>query len=451
MKSVLFINRVYPPLDGATGQLLAELAPSLAKAGWQVTVVTGGANEGAVRSEVLDGVRVERVAGLPFTRASHFRRALSYLSLYPALFCRAARLSRHDVVVTLTDPPMQAVCGVVLAALRKTRHVHWAQDVYPELAEEMGVLKKGGLVAGLLRRLSTWALRKSDGIVAVGRCMQARLVSRRLGSSTISVIPNWGQSIVSCCYDQPSQSFRRDHDWLGRFVVMYSGNLGLAHSFDAILDSAALLQASKPEVLFVFVGDGSRLPWVKQQVVERYLANVQFLPFQPKEQLTELLASADVHLACMRNELCGLVVPSKVYGILTAGRPCVFLGPEDSEAARLLRELGGGTVLSEATGDSLAHCLAAWAANPQRMAQVREDLRAVGARVGVEQAARLFDELFGRVLGNQRVEAALDSRAANRSAAVFETVQLAGSNLAFRDFRRAKTELNEAPEKQDAA
>ena len=451
MKSVLFINRVYPPLDGATGQLLAELAPAQVKAGWQVTVVTSGASAPAAESEVVDGVRVERVAGLPFTRASHLRRALSYLSLYPALFWRAARLPRHDIVVTLTDPPMQEVCGAVLAALRKSRHVHWAQDVYPELAEEMGVLKKGGPIASLLRRLSTWALRKPDGIIAVGRCMQARLVSRGLDASRTTVIPNWGQSMVSCYPDRLGESFRREQGWADRFVVMYSGNLGLAHSFAAILDSAAQLQASKPEALFVFVGDGPRLPWVKQQVAERRLVNVQFLPFQPKEQLTELLGSADVHLACMRNELCGLVVPSKVYGVIAAARPCVFLGPKDSEAARLLRELDGGTVLSAATGDSLAQCLCGWAADPQRMARVREDLRAVGAKVGVGQAARLFDELLGRLLGPRRDESVPVVRSENETVRCRGAARSAGSGLALRDFRWAKADLNDGAEKQDAA
>lgn len=429
MKSVLFINRVYPPLDGATGQLLAELAPALVKAGWRVTVVTSGVTEAGVRSEVLDGVRIERVGGRPFTRASHLRRAWSYLSLYPALFWRAARLPRHDLLVTLTDPPMQAVCGALFAVLSGTRHIHWAQDVYPELAEEMGVLRKSGLIARLLRQLSTWALRRSDGIVAVGRCMKARLESRGLGALT-TVISNWGQSMVSCFTEQPGESFRRDRGWTGRFVVMYSGNLGLAHSFDAILDSAALLQDSRPELLFVFAGDGPRLPWVKQQVAVRHLANVQFLPFQPKEQLTDLLASADVHLACMRNDLCGLVVPSKVYGILAAMRPCVFLGPEDSEAACLLRELDGGSVLSAATGDSLAECLSGWAADPRRVAQVRENLRAVAGRLGVEHAARLFDELFGKVLGYQRIEATSGHGAARPSIAAFETMHPAKRDAA---------------------
>src|SRR5262245_14576344 len=130
--SVLFLNRVYPPADGATGQLLAELAPELVKAGWQVTVVTSRSNAAVAPSEVIAGVRVERVRGLSFSRACHWKRALSYLALYPALLWRALRLPRADVIVTMTDPPLHLGLGPVLQWIKGSRLVHWAQDLYPE-------------------------------------------------------------------------------------------------------------------------------------------------------------------------------------------------------------------------------------------------------------------------------------------------------------------------------
>ena len=178
--SILFLNRVYPPAEGATGQLLAELATALVQRGHRVTVVTAEPGTGRKPSEPVDGVRIERVRGLPFTRASHWRRALSYLSLYPALLWRALRLPRVDVVVTLTDPPLLLLLGVLLKIFKGSRHIHWAQDLYPELAEEMKVLPPGGLIARTLRGLSTGGLRHADRVIAVGRCMKARLVARGL-------------------------------------------------------------------------------------------------------------------------------------------------------------------------------------------------------------------------------------------------------------------------------
>ena len=396
--SILFLNRVYPPADGATGQLLAELAPELARRGHSVTVVTSQPGGGCVSTETVDGVRVERVNGLPFTRASHWRRALSYLSLYPALLWRALRLPRADVVVTLTDPPLLLVLGVVLKTLRGSRHVHWAQDIYPELAEEMDVLPKDGRIARALRWISTAGLRHADQVIAVGRCMKARLVQRGLAPSAIEVIPNWGHGPdeleAKKCAPNP---FRNEHGLGDRFVIMYSGNLGLAHPFEAILDAAEQLRATHPHVLFLFVGNGPRLPWVREQVAQRKLKNVHFLPFQPRETLAQSLAAADLHLASMLHELCGLVVPSKVYGVLSVGKPCVFLGPVESEAAQFILQNGCGSVLAKATGTRLASCLSQWAGDGVMLRETCDRVEAIAGRVSLAAAVRAFSESLTKV------------------------------------------------------
>lgn len=397
--SILFLNRVYPPADGATGQLLSELAPALARRGHRVTVVTSQPGDGSVSSETVDGVRVERVSGLPFTRVSHWRRALSYLSLYPALLWRALRLPRADVVVTLTDPPLLLVLGVILKTLKGSRHAHWAQDIYPELAEEMGVLSKNGMIARALRWVSTAGLRHADRVIAVGRCMKARLVQRGLAPSAIEVIPNWGHGGNSELGMRNAESFRTEHGLNGKFVVMYSGNLGLAHPFEAMLDAAERLRSTHSQVLFLFVGNGPRLPWVREQVAQRKLENVRFLPFQPREKLAQSLAAADLHLASMLHELCGLVVPSKVYGVMSAGRPCVFLGPEESEVAQFILQNGCGSVLAKATGARLASCLAQWAGDPALLRETRDRVEAIAGRVTLVAAVRAFSETLTKVSG----------------------------------------------------
>ena len=406
--SILFLNRVYPPAEGATGQLLAELAAQLVRAGHRVTVVTGRTATNSTNWESVAGVRVERVGGLPFTRASHWRRALSYLSLYPALLWRAWRLPRHDVVVTLTDPPLQLLLGPIIQWSKGSKAVHWAQDLYPELAEEMDVLARDGVFARRLRRLSTWALRRCQSVVAVGECMKRRLVQRGLAPQAITVIPNWGQAADAPCGARNAEfnssnsvrgeAFRQEHGLADKFVVMYSGNLGLAHPFEAILDAAERLQTSRPEMAFVFVGNGPRLPWVKQQAEQRSLRNVRFLPFQPKERLTESLAAADLHLASMRHELAGLVVPSKVYGVLAAGRPCVFLGPEESEAAQTILQYGCGSVLAHANGARLASILSHWATHPEPLAEARRRVEALAGQVTLPAAAQAFAEVFQRAV-----------------------------------------------------
>ena len=413
--SALFLNRVYPPADGATGQLLAELAPALVRAGWEITVVTsrpdGGPRPGAgaSRTEHQEGVRIERVSGPSFTRSSHLRRALCYLALYPAFCWRVLRLPRVDWIVLMTDPPLLLVMGPLLAWCKGARLVHWAQDLYPELAEETGVLKRNGLVARSLRAASTWAMRRCTVVIAVGRCMQHRLTQRRLDPARLQHMANWAPQPVAWPSPQEREAFRKANGLIDRFVVMYSGNFGLAHSFDAILDAAQALGRSEPQITFLLAGHGPRRDWVEQEARRRKLANILFLPFQAKENLYTCLGAADLHLATMRTELCGLVVPSKVYGILAAGCPCVFLGPRASEAAQLIESCDCGSVLENASGAELARCVAGWARDASRLSLAAERCQELRGDLLVGPVVEEFQHLLtGHGHGRGRAQTPLD-------------------------------------------
>ncbi len=324
---ILFINRVYPPASGVTGQLLADLAPALVEQGFEVTVLTTLPDTAIPVSESIRGVQVERVRGLPFTHDVIWRRMLAYLSLYLALLWRALRLPGSDVVVTMTDPPLLLLLGPIIALCKRSRLVHWAQDIYPEVAEELGVLRRRGVVATICRFVSTFALKRNFKVVVVGRCMKQYLLERRIPPRLLEVIPNWFPGLQAQTDAADGIAFRAEQKLLGKLLLMYSGNFGLAHSFDGILAAARDLQTKRPEILFVLVGDGPRLDELKTKAAELSLNNLLLLPPQPLENVLETLAGADIHLVTMREELCGLVVPSKIYGVLNVGRPCIFIGP----------------------------------------------------------------------------------------------------------------------------
>src|SRR5690606_294031 len=224
--SLLFVNRVYPPSHGATGEMLADVAADLAANGWRVTVVAGDC-PGVGRDQVTEnGVRVIRVPGLRFVRGSTVRRAFAYLALYPFLFQAMVRVRDVDVVVTKTDPPLLLFTGGLMSLFRKTPLVHWAQDVYPEIAEELGVIRRGGVLASFLRKASTWALGRPGHVVAVGRCMRDLLVKNRgIAPERITIIPNWPPETVRPV-EHEVNTFRKAHCLDGKFVVMYSGNMG---------------------------------------------------------------------------------------------------------------------------------------------------------------------------------------------------------------------------------
>jgi colanic acid biosynthesis glycosyl transferase WcaI len=385
---ILFFNRVFPPADGATGHLLKELTVALAAKGWSITVITGPA-ENEPRSSVVDGVAIERVRSFRFSRASFLQRFLSYLSLYPAMLWRALWLPKQDVIVTMTDPPLHLLLGLIVGWLRGGRLIHWAQDLYPELAEELGVLGRNGIAARICRTVSTFALRRQERVVAVGRCMRNRLLARGVGERVIRVIPNWSQNAP-----ESQSDFRARHGLQGKVILMYSGNLGMAHSFEAIVDAADALQHSNPEILFLFVGTGPRLRWVEQQTESRRLPNIQFLPSQPLAELSAALRGADIHLVSMLENLSGLVVPSKAYGIFAAGRPCFFIGPRESEIAQLILENQCGEVFGSSEASRLIEALRGWSANPTSRASAGDRARLLAANFTSAAAAEVFIQLL---------------------------------------------------------
>jgi colanic acid biosynthesis glycosyl transferase WcaI len=390
---VLFLNRVYPPDRGATGFFLADLARALVSRGWDITVLAGRVT-GSPASEIIQGVRVERVGPAGPVHAHPWRRMLSHLNLYPSLLWRAWRLPSSDVVVTLTDPPLLLLLGPILKWMKGSRLVHWTHDLYPEIAEELGVVRKNGMFARLCRRVSTWAMRRHDSIIVVGRCLKKRLMERGVTEEAIRFVPNWSPAFLPIA--RADNPFRREHGLEGRFVVMYSGNFGRPHSFEAILDAAQLLQTGEQSILFLLVGDGVQLEWIRARTRMLALDRVRFLPALPAESLPQSLSAADLHLVSMQPGLGGLLVPSKIYGVLAAGRPCLFLGPRESEAAQTIEHYQCGSVMENPDGSRLAHEITAWMKDPERQRIAGRNARAAASNFTVERAAAAFRKILGQ-------------------------------------------------------
>lgn len=394
---VRLVNRVFPPASGATGLYLAELADALADRGWAVEVVTGPAPDAPLHETRPSGVSVRRLPGVTLRRASLAARAAGYAALWPRLVRAAARPApdgrQPDVVVLKTDPPLLVAAGPWLARRTGAAIVHWAQDLYPDVAVALGVLPAPA--ARPLRALARRSLRRADAVVAIGRCMAERLAAAGVAPDRLHVVPNWAPAGVG---PDPAAraAFRDAHGLDGRFVVMYSGNLGLAHPFEAVLGAAERLADARPEALVLFVGDGPRRAWVEAEVARRALPNVRLLPPQPSGALAGSLGAADLHLVTMEAGLDGLVVPSKLYGALAVGRPVLFLGPPESEAARVVAERRAGTVLPpDASAADVARAVEHWAAHPAEAGR-----RA--ARPDDPHPAHAFEAVLTRVMESRR-------------------------------------------------
>jgi len=385
----VFTNRVYPPLGGATGELLKEMAEELARGGARVVVVTsrGPADMQLAKQERVNGVELIRVGGASFTRATHFRRAWSYAGLYPQLAWQVWRMGAVDATVSMTDPPMH-VAVMALAAYRAKKRIHWAQDIYPELAAELGVFSLPKFMVRILQGVSTWALQRQHDVVVLGRDMQKRVIARGVDVSRVDVIANW--SSVKKADTEDILAKRKQLRWDGKFVAMYSGNLGLAHDFETLVKAADLLRGS--DVRLVFAGEGPRLERLRQAMVP--FEHVSFLPPQPRMDLGAFLGAADVHLVTVRRGLSGLVVPSKVYGILAVGGPLLYVGPLDSDVAKLLQSSGAGVSVKNGDAEKVAQTLRSLAGDPTKLAAMGRSSQHLAKTFTLANATRQWSELL---------------------------------------------------------
>lgn len=347
---VLLVNQFYRPDPAPTGQLLADLAEQLAQRGHEVHVLcscrcyAGGAVPVA---DAADGSRihVHRVGATGFGRRCALHRVCDYASFLALATLRALRLPRMDVCVALTTPPLVGGLGVLLQVLRGTRLVHWTMDLYPEMLVACGRLRPGswlhGTLAGLSRKLNDAAAR----VISLGDDMTARLVAAGTDRGKIIAVDNWVPGEVVRPLRRETSSLRARYGLDGTPTLMYSGNLGVGHDLETVFRALARLPMGvRPRV--IIAGEGARRRELLRLAADLRLERVTFQPLRPLGQLADSLAAGDVHLVTQRAGTVGLLVPSKIYGLLAAGRAVLFIGPAESAVADILRRSGAGLVVS---------------------------------------------------------------------------------------------------------
>lgn len=355
MSKVIFVNRYFFPDESATSQMLSDLSFGLAQDGFSVHVLCSrqlynDARAGLTPLETINGVIAHRVWTTRFGRDRLLGRAVDYLSFYlSSAWTLLKVLSRGDTVVAKTDPPLISIIAMAAAKMKGAHLVNWLQDIFPEVASQLGNNPLPQWMDVVVRKLRDSTLRAADMNIVLGERMREFLERRGIPAARICVIENWADSVTGPAKTAAESVLRAAFGLAGKFIVGYSGNLGRAHEFDTLLDAASLLSDDR-DIVFLMIGGGAGMLALRQAVSRRGLDNFQFLPYQPRASLLDSLAAADVHWVSLLPALEGLIVPSKVYGILASARPVIFVGDPDGEIARLIGTAQAG--ITVAVGDA---------------------------------------------------------------------------------------------------
>jgi colanic acid biosynthesis glycosyl transferase WcaI len=407
---VFFVNRYFHPDESATSRMLSDLTFRLAAQGVSVAVVTSRQLYEDPRaqlpsSETIRGVSVHRVATATLGRSRLLGRALDYVSFHAAVAWRLSRLLRPgDIVVAKTDPPLLSVTLSHVAAWRGVRLINWLQDVFPEVAVTLapGILPKP--LQAPLTSMRDRSLKRATMNIVLSEGMRERVCARGVDPAKTIVIPNWADTKAITPRATTASFTRRRLGLTDRFVIGYSGNFGRAHEFDTLMSAAKLLN-DDARFAFLMTGGGARSHDLQHAVAQAHLTNFQFQRYQPAQWLSDSMAAADVHLVSLLPALEGLIVPSKVYGILAAGRPVVFIGDTGGDIAQLIREHGCGISVAVGAGAELAEGLRSLQADLARVQLMGVNARRLAlARFTSEHAADDWLRLLAGIAGHESVE-----------------------------------------------
>ena len=338
---ILLLNEYFPPDTSATAKFAALVAEALA-VNHRVTVLAGRPSYDPsvrhprylFRREVRGNLAIERVGSTAYPRFQMRRRVSNYLSYLSLAIPRALSIP-SDIVLAMTDPPIEGIAGALVARLSGRPFVYNIRDMYPDMAVGGSIVRSGSFTARW-EAMHRWALRHSARVIVLGEDMRDRIVAKGVEPARV-VVSRDGVTIPEEL-PSPENSVAREIRGDFRFTLVHAGNIGFYGAWQTLISAVRMLE--REGVGLVFIGEGAMKPQV--EAMAQGCRAIRFLPFRPASEVPLVLSSGDMHVVTVKRGLEGVVVPSKLYPTLAAGRPVLGVAPEESDVVRIIRRTGCG-------------------------------------------------------------------------------------------------------------
>jgi glycosyltransferase involved in cell wall biosynthesis len=393
---VLLLNLYYPPDTSATAKMARTVVEALSVR-HKITVLCGRPSYDPTerrawrlfQMEFAGPVNIIRTGSTDFPRMNMKKRVLNYLT-YTALAIPRALFVRCDVVLAMTDPPFEGIVGAFVAMLKGKPYVYNIRDMYPDMAVG-GSIVEPGLLARVWEKLHRWALRRAARVIVLGDDMRARIIAKGVDGSRVVVVRD-GADILPANTPLPTPDPEVVRAIRGNFsfVLLHAGNLGFYGAWNTLVTAARKLAAEG--VGLVFVGDGAQRAQIETAAVGS--GNIRFLDFFPASKIPSVLAAADAHVITVKRGLEGVVVPSKMYGILAAGKPIVAVAPEETDAVSIGVRRGFAVSADPDKPAELVSAVRALAGDPQKINAMGEAARAAAPDYDRVKELQKFAEVF---------------------------------------------------------
>ncbi len=406
---ILLLNLYYPPDTSATAKIAETVVTQLAQQ-HHVTVLCGRPSYDPSerrswklwQTERQGNVEIVRVGSTDFSRWQMMKRLLNYLT-YAALAVPRALFAPCDVILAMTDPPFEGIIGAVVALLKRKPYVYNIRDLYPDMAVSGGIMLNGPL-AWIWERLHRWALRRAACVIVLGRDVRTRIIAKGVLAKRIEIVRDGVDVGLTQEAEIDPEVVAQIRDGF-RFVLVHAGNLGFSGDWDALLEAARDFEKDNSGIGLIFIGEGAQKP--RMQAAAAALRNVRFLPFFPASKIPSVLAAPDAHIVTLKHGLEGVVVPSKLYGILAAGKPVLGLAPEWSDVDQIVKEAGCGYIDCPLDGlEEFTEVVRELSNDPERLRQMGEAARAAAPAYDRVKELQKFAEIFNHLTADSNVKEA---------------------------------------------
>jgi colanic acid biosynthesis glycosyl transferase WcaI len=409
---LLILTHNFPPDFRGAATMQYELAKHMASAGHQVTVVTSYSHNRSEKAEplssdeLLDGFRVLRIKSPNWKNGGFIQRFIESFIMDIGVVARGLRCSRADVVFFMSPPITLPIIASVFKLFRKSTLVLNVQDIFPELVVAMGLMERKSLAMRFGEFIERWAYSCVDYIGVHSPKNRLHIIACGVPEDKVHVLPLW----VDTDWLEPrprSNSFSESHGLNDKFVVLYAGTIGFAMGAQTIPQTASLLAGEK-NIQFVIIGGGSKLDVMNDEIKKLGAHNILMLPLQPREDLPNVLASADTILVTLRKEITDnpngyfkAVVPHKMLTNMASARPILLAAEMTSDAAALVEQSQCGKVVAAEEPVLLANAIKEMYENQQLLPGWGQNGRAFAckhfsSKIQVERLEMLFCSLVDK-------------------------------------------------------
>ena len=358
---LLFLSQYYPPEIGAASNRIGYFARYLAKAGHNVTVLTSAPNypEGKLypgyqnrfTKKEENGVTVVRTRILLTPKKNMLTRLAHYLSFIVASFIARPKIQKPDMIIATSPPIFTGLLGVIFKKLWKAPLVLDVRDLWPQSVESVGAVRNRGLLAQT-QRLANWMYKNATHITATSKGIQKHLP--KSVQQKISIMPN-GAELDLFQHGESGARITKMFSLHGKFVALYTGNLGLAQATEVLVEAAELLKA-RHDIMLLIVGSGVLLPELEQQARAKNLSNIIFTGARPRDEMPEYIAASDVCIIPYKvSDTFRNTLPSKMFDYMAGGKPVVI--NLNGEASELIAEADCGMTIEENSAKALAESI----------------------------------------------------------------------------------------------